>query len=42
MRDSDALDNNPLVSRSALEAIHSQALARPFPDVTLTTRLRRI
>lgn len=25
MRDSDALDNNPLVSRSALEAIHSQA-----------------
>ena len=24
MRDSDALDNNPLVSRSALEAIHSQ------------------
>ena len=24
MRDSDALDNNPLVSRSALDAIHSQ------------------
>jgi len=24
MRDSDALDNNPYVSRSALEAIHSQ------------------
>ena len=26
MRDSDALDNNPHVSRSALEAIHSQVL----------------
>jgi RNA polymerase sigma-70 factor (ECF subfamily) len=25
MRESDALDNNPHVSRSALEAIHSQA-----------------
>ena len=36
MRDSDALENNPHVSRSALEAIHSQvfgwALSRCFYD----------
>ena len=43
MRDSDALENNPLVSRSALEAIHSQvfgwALSRCNYDDTVAEDL---